>query len=131
MKEITQKVMKEEGWSFAPRTNKRVNKDIANDVITRNSEFLNRKQEKLKQFAKQKENEFHYMPNLISKQYNMFASEFSTPVQDRLYNKAMEIEMKKEKMRRDQIDENWTFKPQLAKMTDQILLSKSIFSHNQ
>lgn len=123
--------MKEEGCSFAPKTNKKANKEISKDVITRNSEFLNKKHEKLKQFAQQKENEFQYMPNLISKQYNSHASEFSTPVQDRLYKNAMEIELKKEKLRRNQTDENCTFKPQLAKMTDQILLSRSIFSHNQ
>lgn len=42
-KEVREKVMKEEGCSFRPRTNKKINNCIKNDVITRNSKFLEQK----------------------------------------------------------------------------------------
>ena len=79
---------------------------------------------------REKELEFQYKPRLISKPYREGIELDDVPVQERLYSKATEYEMKKEEMRRNQIDSNCTFKPKLAKMTDQILISRSIFSHN-
>ena len=74
--------------------------------------------------------EYQYRPTLISKPYREGIGDENVPVQDRLFNKANEYEMKKEEMRRNQVDSNWTFRPKLAKMTDQILITRSIFSHN-
>jgi len=131
MKEITNKVMKEEGCSFAPKTNKKVNSQlVSNDVIYRNTEFLTKKNEKLQQYIKNQENEFQYAPNLVSRQYQSHSIEKLEPFQDRLYNNAMEVEMKKERLRREQVNDNCTFKPKLAKMTDQILISKSMFANS-
>ena len=131
LKEIYEKVMKEEGWSFKPKTNKKFNSTLpVEDVIGRNMDFIHRKNEKLDKLIQEKESEYNYMPNLISKRYNDPSLDSRSPVQERLYNKAMEIEMKKEEMRRNQVDANWTFKPKLAKMTDQILVSRSIFGHH-
>ncbi|CAI2358799.1 unnamed protein product [Moneuplotes crassus] len=128
LKEVTQKVMKEEGCSFKPRTNKKFNNNIKSDIISRNNEFITKKHENLEIKTYQIQNEHQYHPRLISNQH--YTSKQPSPVADRLYNKASEYEMKKERLRRDQVDQECTFKPKLAKMTDQILISKSIFSHH-
>lgn len=59
--------MKEEGWSFIPKTNNKINKNISADVITRNSEFLQRKTAKIEQKTNEIDNEYKYMPKIINK----------------------------------------------------------------
>lgn len=99
---MKKKVMKEEGCSFKPRTNKKVNSMIVHDdMYSRTTNFMNKKQEKIKEIAMEKENEFQYRPQLVSKPYKDKSSE---RVQDRLYNRATEYEMRKEELRRNQVD---------------------------
>lgn len=125
-----EKVMKEEGCTFVPKTNKRVNSQLVqDDVILRNSKFLDQKQEKLSYMAQTQKTAYDFKPKLISKPYRDGLDHSPEPFSDRLYNKAAEYELKKEELRRNKVDEDCTFKPQLAKMTNQILLSRGIFNN--
>lgn len=85
----------------------KINSEIVkDDLIARNSNFVIRKHGRLEEMKREKDEEFRYKPKLISKPYREGTEIENIPVQERLYNKATEYELKKEEMRRNQVDSN-------------------------
>ena len=111
------KVYKESGYSFQPIVNQEANQKFVHskhDVITRNKEFIEKKQNNIKLIESQTKCDFK--PSRVTKQSKL-AKEWEKeedldPKQlgDKLFQKQSEIESKKEVLRQKlSKDENCTF----------------------
>eukprot|EP00347_Sterkiella_histriomuscorum_P011834 403370925 len=127
--ELRDKIYQDQGYSFAPHTNTTSRYQVHKNVQERNKEFIERKENHIKEI--QQQNSCEFKPQRVTKQSKLAQVYEKQPdnnenLSDKLYHQMVIIDQKKEKQRQEfSVDKNCTFKPQLAKKTEQILRESS------
>ena len=103
---LRDKLYKEQGYSFVPRTNSSQKYQFAQEnkgVVARNQDFITKKQEHIKELEKQTACDFRPQrittSSKLSSQFSQVNSNRDENWGNKLYEKGMQIEQKREKIR--------------------------------